>query len=114
MKGYTCRSYQLAMTKGDVDDLYNTINQAHSVNSNHPIIIYDDEFTVEFIISEKEKEKTTMTISENRITLKITLSEISTMLSNLCNRFENRNPDCAIMYSCTHDTKIWLEIFPLM
>ena len=114
MKGYTYSTFQLAMAQPDVQALHNTINLAHISGINHPIILYDNEFTVELILSEKHKEKTIMTVSENIITLNITLSEISTILSGLYNRFENHDPNRVIMYQCTQDNSVLLEIFPLL
>ena len=114
MKGYTYHTYQLAMSESDVINVHNTIKLALTAGNNNPIVIYENEFTVKLILSEKDKEKTIMTILGNIITLYITLSEISTMLSGLYNRFENHNPDRVIMYQCAQDNNIWLEIFPLL
>lgn len=114
MKGCAYRTYQLAMTQTDVKDLHNTIKLMLTSGTNHPIILYDNEFTIELILSEKDKEKTIMTVSEKIITLNITLSEVSKMLSGLYNRFENHNPNRVIMYQCTQDNSILLEIFPLL
>jgi len=45
------------MTQTDVKDLHNTIKLMLTSGTNHPIILYDNEFTIELILSEKRQRK---------------------------------------------------------